>query len=81
MINPPKPPEGPKPTKALFKSLYQEPISREGMALDTPAHKESMFTHNLSSTSMDENLGMKLNSSSNSNKIGTSKSVNFVTNI
>ena len=25
MINPPKPPEGPKPTKAQFTSLFQHP--------------------------------------------------------
>jgi hypothetical protein len=83
MINPPKPPEGPKPTKALFNSLYQDvkaPISVENQTVfqsDTGGKKQKMS---------EDQARMKLNLSSNTNETdiiqrGGMKSVNFVANI
>ena len=85
MINPAKPPEGPKPTKALFKSLYQDvkpPISIEN---ETPCKSDTngINTHQNMS---DDQTSMQLNISSNSdeteiNQRRGTKSVNFVANI
>ena len=76
MINPPKPAEGPKPTKALFKSLYQDvkaPLSIEN----------GLNTNQILS---EDPASMQLNISSNTdeeeiNQRGGIKSVNFVANI
>ena len=85
MINPPKPPEGPKPTKALFNSLYQDvkaPISVENQTL-CKSDKNIIITNQMMA---EDQTSMQLNISSNtdeteSNQRGGSKSVNFVANI
>jgi hypothetical protein len=85
MINPPKPPEGPKPTKALFKSLYQDvkaPISRENETLNK-SDKDIINTNQMMA---EDQSSMQLNISSNTNDTeiihrGGIKSVNFVANI
>ena len=85
MINPPKPPEGPKPTKALFKSLYQDvkaPISIESETL-SKSEKSGLNTNQIMS---EDPASMQLNISSNTNEEeinqrGGMKSVNFVANI
>ena len=67
MINPPKPPEGPKPTKALFKSLYQDvkpPISIENETL-CKRDKNGINTHQNMS---DDQTSMQLNISTNTDE-------------
>ena len=65
LINPPKPPEGPKPTKSLFKSLYQDvkaPISVENQTFsksDTEGLKQKMS---------EDQTSMQVNISSNTNQ-------------
>ena len=85
MINPPKPPEGPKPTKALFNSLYQDvkgPKSVENQIL-SKSDKNIMNTKQIMA---EDQTSMQLNISSNTddtevNQRGGMKSVNFVVNI
>ena len=81
MINPPKPPEGPKPTKALFKSLYQE-LTDQAKDIPTKPNTEQIplnVTVRMASLS-DDNLSMCMNNSTTLSKVGPSnKSVNFVT--
>ena len=85
MINPPKPPEGPKPTKALFKSLYQDvkaPISIENETLSN-SDTNIIITNQMMA---EDQTSMQLNISSNTNEEeinqrGGMKSVNFVANI
>lgn len=81
MINPPKPPEGPKPTKALFKSLYQE-LSEQAKDIPTKAMAEEIQLKPTPKIVLDEdNLSMCMNNSVTSNKVVAVKSVNFVSNI
>ena len=85
MINPPKPPEGPKPTKALFKSLYQDvkaPISIENETLSN-SDTNIIITNQMMA---EDQTSMQLNISSNTdeteiNQRGRIKYVNFVANI
>merc|ERR1712117_967130 len=81
MINPPKPPEGPRPTKALFKSLYQE-LSEQAKDIPTKAMAEEIQLKPTPKIVLDEdNLSMCMNNSVTSNKVVAVKSVNFVSNI
>ena len=83
MINPPKPPEGPKPTKALFKSLYQE-LSEQAKDIPTKAMPEEIQlkpTPEIVPIIAEDNLSMCMNNSVTSNKVVAVKSVNFVSNI
>ena len=83
MINPPKPPEGPKPTKALFKSLYQE-LTDQAKDIPTKPNTEQIplnVTVRMASLS-DDNLSMCMNNSATLSKVGPANmSVNFVTNM
>ena len=79
MINPPKPPEGPKPTKALFNSLYEElsaPRRRED------DEKEKMICNIKEDISL-EKMSIQMNHSESGSErdfshTGGFKSVNFV---
>lgn len=80
MINPPKPAEGPKPTVALFKRLYQE-LTEQARDVPTKPDTEQLplnTTARMSSIS-DDNLSMCMNNSAS--RVGVAKSVNFVTNM
>ena len=90
MINPPKPPEGPKPTKALFKSLYQD--VKAPISLTNSTHQESenngiKDTPGMSFSTLDDQLSMQLNISSNLTETEVRqhsrgvKTVNFVANL
>ena len=70
MINPPKPPDEPKPTKALFKSLYQDvkaAVSVENQTLCKSDENEMHMSRNNNDTEMNQRGGIK--------------SVNFVANL
>ena len=64
MINPPKPAEGPKPTKVLFKSLYQD--VNAPMLIENETHPKSdtngINTHQNMS---DDQVNMQLNIGTN----------------
>jgi hypothetical protein len=85
MINPPKPKERPKPTKALFKSLYQEvkaPMVIENETLP----KSDKYGINTEQNMSEDQASMQMNISSKTdetelNQRGGIKSVNFVANI
>ena len=86
MINPPKPPEGPKPTKALFKSLYDElaaPFNTEDSNKLKNHMEPNVIPQKTIATLEEDQYSLLMNKSSNSSNSrmksrDEGKSVNFL---